>query len=165
MKRAVVILSCLALVGVTLMPACYVPCCCKTPYASAEAKTPACCQAVRNDALPSSAASAAGSPDRPVRAMHACCSGQVSEPAGCCDTMAGAKICSNCRCLEQLQIVALPGLGAQDPTSQETRGLCLCVTSDGLDMGVQRSGLPARSLCGTSPPPISIPMLTCVVLC
>jgi hypothetical protein len=103
LNRCIVIISCICMLGVTVLPAYAVPCCCKSARVSCE-KHPS---------------------QQPAGTTQSCCSRMPAKAQSCCEkppmgTCCSAKTieapCGVCRCLEQLQIVALSGYAAYDST-------------------------------------------------
>jgi hypothetical protein len=96
LSRSIAIITCLSLVGVSLVPASLVPCCCKTrSVAQSVASLPACPKCPVT--IPA-AANAAPAP---------CCAAAPSDSPACCAKVDLKQNCPRCRCLDQLQIVAL----------------------------------------------------------
>jgi hypothetical protein len=103
-SRLVVIILCVSLVGVTVVPASSIPCCCKSMHATRADRNgisgdraemgPACCTAGA------------------VKA-RSCCAGKLV--SSCSKRIVRAE-CPRCRCLEQMQIVALSGYTAFENT-------------------------------------------------
>ena len=97
LSRLLVIITCVSLVGMTVVPASAIPCCCNKSMHSkkmsgAKAQmSPACLPESADKALP-------------------CCHGKLVK--ACCSTKVIRQKCPKCRCLEQLQIVALSGYAA-----------------------------------------------------
>jgi hypothetical protein len=101
LSRLVVIITCVSLVGVTIVPASSIPCCCKS------------IQANYRDQSGLSGPSAETGP--------ACCSRTSAKARSCCATKPVQVSCATgtlrdecpkCRCVQQLQIVALSGYTA-----------------------------------------------------
>jgi hypothetical protein len=101
LSRLVIIITCVSLVGVTIVPASSIPCCCKSVNANyldqngisgPKAQTgPACCSAAA------------------VKA-RSCCSTKVVK--ACCAKGLVRDECPQCRCREHIQILALSGYTA-----------------------------------------------------
>jgi hypothetical protein len=82
LRKALVIISCFCMVGMTIVPASAIPCCCKKGVAkkAADSSVPPCCC-------------------RPQQDAKSCCGTQPTDIS---------KRCPVCKCLEQLQIITLP---------------------------------------------------------
>ncbi len=103
LSRLLVIITCVSLVGVTVVPASAIPCCCNKSMHSrgmsrAKAEMSAVC-------CPESADKA-----------HSCCHGKLE--TACRSKKIVRQNCPRCRCLEQLQIIALSGYA---PTENNIR--------------------------------------------
>jgi len=105
LNRSLIILICISMVGVTVLPASMLPCCCKFKGAKMRAEdAPGCC-ALRK----------AGPPvlKQTARERSCCSARQLSEApaqATCCSQQVSVKVpCGKCRCLEHMQVVALSG--------------------------------------------------------
>lgn len=97
LSRSIAIITCLSLVGVSIVPASMVPCCCKArPLAQHAASLPAC---PKCPVTVPAAASASPAPS--------CCAAIPSEVPACCAKSNIKQNCHRCRCLDQMQIVAL----------------------------------------------------------
>lgn len=103
LNRSIVIISCICMLGVTVLPAAAIPCCCKSVHKSCGKH----------------------SPEQPAGTTAGCCSGMPVKAKSCCEkppieTCCSGKTieapCGVCRCLEQLQIVALNGYQPYDST-------------------------------------------------
>lgn len=99
LSRLIIIISCISLVGVTVLPASLIPCCCKSKG--------------QNNACKGKSASGSSTGNMtcsvPVKAKS-CCAKNPSD--ACCPQKTENTIkkdCPNCRCLEQMQIVTLSG--------------------------------------------------------
>ncbi len=101
LSRLVIIILCVSLVGVTIVPASSIPCCCKTMHANYSVQS--------------------GISGSLAEKGRACCSGGAVKARSCCATHVVQATCAKgtvrdecprCRCLEQLQIVALSGYTA-----------------------------------------------------
>lgn len=109
MHRTIAIILCFSLIGVTVIPAAYLPCCCKTAGTSVSNKEArSCCNrgptvvpAVTDEARPGTCCDAAS---KSMTALGTC---PHSEAAGPCPHRVVKQECPVCRCLEQMQIVAL----------------------------------------------------------
>lgn len=105
LNRLLIILICISMVGVTVLPASMLPCCCKFKGAKMRAEDASnCCASCK-----------AGRPVvRQTAREKACCSArQLAEaPAQttCCSQQVNVQVpCGKCRCMEQMQVVALSG--------------------------------------------------------
>ncbi len=95
-SRLIIIISCISLVGVTVLPASLIPCCCKsgvTQNCALQDSARGCCTGKMMSEVPAKTKS--------------CCAKDPSDK--CCSQKVIKKECPNCRCLEQLQIITLPG--------------------------------------------------------
>ncbi len=110
MNRSIAIILCFSLVGVTAMPGFALPCCCRVMHkpALAEKSHPGCMSEGSFNSASNS------------KQMRSCCArGSMHEaPAplsdlasnhSCCSANTIKKECPICRCLEQMQVVALAG--------------------------------------------------------
>jgi len=92
---------CVSLVGVTVVPASLMPCCCKfgATLEPSQQQVRACCLAK------SGTSSVSG------QLVRGSCCGSLKAAAvpSCCAQAALTQECGTCRCLEQAQIVALSG--------------------------------------------------------
>lgn len=113
LKRSIVLIMCICMVGATVLPASAIACCCKSPR--------------MKGALPSSQ-QAAGIP-------AGCCSKMQPQAKSCCDATSAKSCCSGkvikaqcnvCRCLDLLQIVGLTGCGVGDSLMRTS---CLAVAA------------------------------------
>lgn len=139
-NRFAVTIVFIALLGFTLTPHAYFPCCCKG--------VGKVCQG-----LPSGF-----QPEKPVKQ---CCAQATNRDA--CPVNDTVKAdCPNCRCLEQYQIVVLTGPGAGDPTVRIPAAGVLPAFSAGLADINDRRVQPARN---EFPPGTAIRLKTCTLLC
>jgi hypothetical protein len=101
LTRLVIIIMCVSLIGVTIVPASSIPCCCKSGHTNFQAQSRI--------------------PHPATEAVHACCSPGPAKVRSCCATKVVQATCAKgtvrgecprCRCLEQLQIIALSGYSA-----------------------------------------------------
>ncbi len=109
LHRSIAIILCLSLVGVTVIPAAYVPCCCKTSCKTTLNKqVRSCCNsgATVVPAVPTEAKSrpCCGMASQSMSVPGTC---PFSESAEACPNKVVKQECPVCRCLEQMQIVAL----------------------------------------------------------
>jgi len=150
LSRLVIIITCVSLVGVTIVPASSIPCCCKSMHANyrdqsgisgprAEAG-PACCSRT------------------PAKA-RSCCSTNVVQ-ASCTKGLVRGE-CPQCRCVQQLQIIALSGY-----TAIETSVRLSAATFAAAD---QSSGIQPSYMAGIVPEvdcrDIVISLQTCTLRC
>ncbi len=147
-KKLIILVSCMCMLGTTMVPAYMIPCCCKTTYdlSSSTNKTdtqaaPSCCSAKHT-------------------IKHACCEGQ-----SCPDTVVNVitEKCSKCRCLEHLQILALSGYlnGSSMESNYEMPELKTHVISS--DISSHQSVL-IPSLCDEHPIAL-LTLQTCTLRC
>lgn len=150
LSRSIAIIACLSLVGVSLVPASLVPCCCKAKFNAQHASsTPSC------NHCPATGAA------RSASAVPACCANQSAElPSSCAGNVVKSD-CPRCRCLEQLQIVAL------SPVSSDqlpVRILSAAVVGEAVSVTSQTDGgLPIVSAQG--PPGNPAFLKTCALRC
>ncbi|MFH1116480.1 MAG: hypothetical protein V1792_21415 [Pseudomonadota bacterium] len=105
LKRSLILMVCISMVGVTVLPASLLPCCCKFEGDKPAARgAPTCCPVHK-----------AISPVLPQTPRQgSCCSEslpveQIDQPT-CCSRQIGLQNnCGKCRCLEQMQLVTLSG--------------------------------------------------------
>jgi hypothetical protein len=110
LRRVTSILLCFSLLGLTVLPAAYLPCCCKAAMKPKPLKVASCCSHYKPQTQGCGLVAQA-------RTM-ACCESGVG-PSSLQDRMAKGsfhcagkvlnKTCPICRCLEQMQIVAIAG--------------------------------------------------------
>jgi hypothetical protein len=102
LNRSIIIITCICMLGVTVVPAAAIPCCCK-----------------------SAAPCAKHSSGKPTGVMASCCSQMPVKAKSCCEKPAMKSCCAGktvkapcgvCRCLEQLQVLALTGYVVYDST-------------------------------------------------
>jgi len=107
LHRSFVIMICISLVGVTALPGSLIPCCCKTGgnMMNIQKSLPGCCA---HKALPACCRAMAG--------PASCCSKAASQPQAFCSEDTLTKSCPYCRCLQQMQVVALSGYAVHDGT-------------------------------------------------
>jgi hypothetical protein len=101
LSRLVIIITCVSLVWATIVPASSIPCCCKSIQANYREQC--------------------GISGPSAEAVPACCSKTVAKAPSCCATKPVQVSCATgtlreecpqCRCVQQLQIVALSGYTA-----------------------------------------------------
>jgi hypothetical protein len=108
LKRSIALIVCFSLVGITAAPGFALPCCCKGLHkAAAVEKARTCCKS--EGSLDSASHSkkmqsccATGSPQQRPAPLS-----DLSSDQSCCSGNAIKKECRVCRCLEQMQVVAL----------------------------------------------------------
>lgn len=100
MSQSVAILVSLCMVGMTVVPSSLIPCCCKSTDCSALRETVRenCC------AMPDSGRSA-----KTEKRTRTCCNPEPVKVATACPAKVLKQACPKCRCLEQMQVVALSG--------------------------------------------------------
>jgi hypothetical protein len=150
LSRLVIIITCVSLVGVTIVPASSIPCCCKS------------IQANYRDQCGISGLRAEAGPT--------CCSKTVAKAPSCCSTKAVQASCAKglvrdecpqCRCVQQLQIVALSGYTAIE-TSVRLSSVTFAAAAE--SSGIQPShmaGIVAQVDCRD----IAISLQTCTLRC
>jgi hypothetical protein len=107
LSRTIAIIVCFSLIGVTVLPASIIPCCCKpgTDLGRAESShLRSCCEKA-----PTVRTVAATAP-------KSCCTEKAVDLPACCSKRIIKKDCAACRCLEQMQIVALCGYSVDQST-------------------------------------------------
>lgn|GEM_PF-910295 len=155
MKRSIALIVCFCLVGVTAAPGFALPCCCKKLSKPAVAeKAGACCKskpsldtASHSKKMPSCCAPASLSD---LRSGQSCCSGNTIK-----------KDCPVCRCLEQMQIVALSGTVAPEINVRNSVGIPVVSAVLSLSEMACVSATIADSDCRGAP----IGLLTCSLRC
>lgn len=150
LSRLLTIITCISLIGVTIVPASSIPCCCKFMHANYSGQSE------------TSGSRAETGP--------ACCSKGAVKARSCCSTNAVQascskglikQVCPRCRCLEQLQIVALSGYAAIE-TSVRLSAVTFAAA-------VSTSGIQPSSMAGTIPEAncrdIVVSLQTCTLRC
>jgi hypothetical protein len=92
-SRLIIIVSCISLLGVSIVPAYLLPCCCKSGWAKQDSQV--------------SGRSCPGKTCEVTTGSKSCCAKVPAEK--CCSQNMIKKDCPNCRCLDQMQIVTLSG--------------------------------------------------------
>jgi hypothetical protein len=109
LHRSIAIILCFSLVGITVIPAAYVPCCCKTSCKTAVTnQTRSCCNG--GPAIdPAVTAEAKARPCCGMASQSQSSTGTCpfSESGEACPNKVVKRECPVCRCLEQMQVVAL----------------------------------------------------------
>jgi hypothetical protein len=101
LSRLLAILVCISLLGVTVVPASFMPCCCKVgvKLVRGHQQSGACCAARSGESV---------STVQPEK--RSCCSAvKAAALPSCLARKALKPECRTCRCLEQAQIMALSG--------------------------------------------------------
>lgn len=113
-SRSVIFLVCISLVGVTVLPASLLPCCCKFERVRMLAGGTASQCPLHKEKRPDF-----------VRQTveRSCCSAkpvfEKASPTTCCSQKTMYRVdCGNCRCLEQMQIVTLSGYSVGQLTAR-----------------------------------------------
>jgi hypothetical protein len=101
LTRLVIIITCVSLIGVTIVPAASLPCCCKSTHTNSAGQS----EISRHVTEPTPACCSQGH----VK-VRSCCATKVVRATCTKGTVRGE--CPRCRCLEQMQIVALSGYTA-----------------------------------------------------
>jgi len=150
LSRLVIIITCVSLIGVTVVPASSIPCCCKSTQAN-----------YLNQSASSDTKSEMG---------PACCSRGAAKDRSCCATKAVQVSCAmgtvreecpRCRCLEQLQIVALSGYTALETS---IRILAVTVAAVASSAGIGPSDV-AGTVSEANCRDIVISLQTCTLRC
>lgn len=124
LRRVITITICMCLVGVTAVPASLLPCCCtfKQITLTAGASCPACANGKAGKVtLPA--------PER------SCCDSEVVAARPCCSVNKIGQNCGQCRCREQMQIIAVSEHSVYQPTFEQSLlddAARASVASDGL---------------------------------
>jgi len=146
LRHSLVIFIGICLIGVTMLPASVVPCCCTFMRAQMgqQSARSACPLHVGRAPAPST-----------IPSTPSCCSGRMpvsATAAPCCSQSLIKQVCGKCRCHEQMHVVALPAC----PSCQPLGGLpVLTARFDGstsvafrekgrlagLDLGIPRTGV------------------------
>jgi hypothetical protein len=107
LSRLVIIITCISLIGATIVPASAIPCCCKSTQANDRGQN--------------------GMPGARAETGPSCCSVTAVKTPSCCATKSVQVSCTRgtvraecprCRCLEQMQIVALSGYSAGENSTR-----------------------------------------------
>jgi hypothetical protein len=96
LNRTIAIITCLSLVGVSLVPASLVPCCCKGKLGAQQVSS-----------LPSCPECPVAAPSGSKHSPLSCCAKTQADAPACCAKNSLQPNCPRCRCLEQMQVVAL----------------------------------------------------------
>jgi hypothetical protein len=109
LHRSIAIILCFSLVGITVIPAAYVPCCCKTSCKTVLSKQARSCCNSGATVLPAVTAETKARPCCGMAAQAMAVPGTCpfSESGGACPSKVVKQECPVCRCLEQMQVVAL----------------------------------------------------------
>jgi hypothetical protein len=137
LNRSIVIISCICMLGMTVLPAYAIPCCCKSARMSCGKH----------------------SPEQPAGTTKGCCSTVPVKAKSCCEPIPIETCCSGktieapcgaCRCLEQLQIVALSGYEAYDSSMRTASSAAVTASPEVVcqprAMGQPLAGLNVHSL-------------------
>jgi len=147
LNRSIIILSCVCMLGMTVLPASAIPCCCKSVRIAVK------------HTCPHPAGMGAGSCSPKHNKVKACCEKQA-QASGCSGKFIKSA-CPTCRCLEQVQIVALTGYAIGD---SPVRLASAVVTPDSLDH-VSQPGTDTTPLPATHPDGHLINLRTCTLRC
>jgi hypothetical protein len=107
LSRSIAIIVCLSLIGVTVLPASMIPCCCASKgdlCKTASAGPRSCCAKGPSDLAVSQGTA------------KSCCANISADLPACCSKQTVKKECPVCRCIEQMQIVALSGYSIDQST-------------------------------------------------
>jgi hypothetical protein len=118
LHRPLAIILCFSLIGVTVIPAAYVPCCCKTSCKTVLSKQARSCCNSGATVVPAVRAEAKSRPccGMAAQAMPVAGTCPYSESEEACPNKVVKQECPVCRCLEQMQIVALSSGSALSET-------------------------------------------------
>ena len=149
-KRSLAIFVCISLLGVTAAPASWLPCCCKSKAKAGHVEKSglSCCAKKAQSASPGT-----------LTAIHTCCSAKANQTASCAK-MALKKACPGCRCLEQMQIVALSGQSSQDSSAPVAS-----FSTDTVSLIPVEAGVSESLLTFSAPPGMSTLLRTCTLRC
>jgi len=111
LKRSLAIFVCISMVGLTAVPASWLPCCCKSKAKAGH---------IQKSVVSSSTNKARFSSPGTLAAVHTCCSTKANPAASCEARQVLKKSCPGCRCLEQMQIVTVAGQSSYDSYSAST---------------------------------------------
>ncbi|MEW6349989.1 MAG: hypothetical protein AB1646_13060 [Thermodesulfobacteriota bacterium] len=140
LRRIISLVACTCLLGLTAVPAAYVPCCCKTRLA----------------------------PDK-ADGHKGCCAKPAPQPSCCAQAkemgcLVGSTVsapCPHCRCIEQMQVVALTGVDSSEVSTRFMADAYTVVADQAVDVSTIMT-LPSPEKC---PPGIPLLHKTCVILC
>ena len=162
MKRSLCLIVCISLIGVTAVPGFALPCCCKKPSKPAVAeKASPCCES--KPSLDTASHS---------KKPRSCCAGgshheapaslsDLGSDQSSCSSKTIKKECPICRCLEQMQVVALSGTIAPETNFRNSVGIPLVSAGLSLLETVFVSAAIADSDCRGAP----IGLRTCSLRC
>ncbi len=148
LSRFIIIISCISLVGVTVVPASLIPCCCKAKGSHncvIERSAPRCPTGNMMCAMPVKAKS--------------CCSKTSSKT--CCPQKTIKPECPNCRCLEQLQIVTLSGSNDNEHTIR----ISAFAAIQSATVALVQIGVPTDSAVVTVSRGVPLSLQTCTLRC
>ena len=150
LSRLVIIITCVSLVGVTIVPASSIPCCCKSMHTN-----------YRNQTAVTGSSAETG---------PTCCSRTAAKAPSCCSTTAVQASCAKglvrdecaqCRCAQHLQIIALSGYTAIE-TSVRLPGVTFAAAD-------HSSGIQPSYMAGIGPEvdrrDIVVSLQTCTLRC
>jgi hypothetical protein len=144
-RKITSLIVCIALLGFTVVPASYIPCCCSGGHAAVEKKPASCCKAETE------------------RDATKCCREGKGETACTVAKILRTPLKGDCRCLEQITTVTLPTFNAH--LTKKTRGPGTALASV---VAVPVPSTAFREACpegGTSRPGLLIRLKTCTFLC
>ena len=107
LSRSIAVMACLSLIGMTILPASVIPCCCKNKDNLAQgtfAHPLSCCE--KSSAVRTATAGI----------VKPCCAKNSVDLQSCCSNRVVLPECLGCRCLEQMQIIALSGYSVDEST-------------------------------------------------
>jgi hypothetical protein len=107
LSRSIAVMACLSLIGMTILPASVIPCCCKNKDNLAQgtfAHPLSCCEKSSTIRTTSEGT------------VKPCCAKNSVDLQSCCSNRVIKKECPACRCLEQMQIIALSGYSVDGST-------------------------------------------------
>ena len=141
-SRFAIIITALSLLGFTLTPHAYFPCCCKGGGKTAQPAGPAPCCPVQ----------------KPVKS---CCAG-ANSVATCTADDTLTRNCPTCRCLEQMQVPVLTGPNAGDTTTRVFAALPASALPNSLTAFADAAEVARMS---DGPPGMAILLKTCTLVC
>lgn len=163
-RSFIAIALCFSVMGMTVVPAKYMPCCCKAARRSVGADTApgrCCAMAVNTDADAQERGAHDSCHAMQARSARAVCCGhaQASRSMKAGTVISGP--CHGCRCIQEMQIVALPGFAVTEKTYR--------VAEIGVPVAEMPCLAPAAQWAGSLPesgfPGIVITLQTCSFRC
>jgi hypothetical protein len=120
MSRSIIAIAlCLSVVGMTVVPAGYMPCCCKGArniLGTITVSSPCCQAAVKTEQTATQQSAPHSCCATPKDSPQTTCCGHSQSNTSCLAVKVIEGPCHNCRCIAQMQIVALPGFAVSEKT-------------------------------------------------